>query len=279
LRNQGYDVFRIAKDDATGSVDLTASTASAKSLAAAMSARYGPDVKVTASDDRPQLAYSHKIASTYELGGLMMSGPTEGCTAGFGGITSDGHYWILSAGHCFTAGQTIKQQVGSSGVGIIGPMHKSLFVHGGTSYCDCETIGPVSASQSVGRPTNKIYYPPNANPAIHGSRPQGSDYQGELVAMSDGNGDHSNFGQIIQTDENNYYTNTNAWVYHQEDASVQAYPTILGDSGSPVFQNNGSNSIAEGMISGINSDGSHTYFSTMWQVQLYLNVSVLTYQP
>jgi hypothetical protein len=50
-------------------------------------------------------------------------------------------------------------------------------------------------------------------------------------------------------------------------------------SASPIFQNNGSNSIAEGVISGVNGDGSHTFFSTMWQVKLYMNVSVLTYQP
>ena len=69
------------------------------------------------------------------------------CTIGHGYLSNAaGQLYALTDGHCAPSG-TVAYQGNSLSDPVIGAMHDSQVVAGGTTDCDCGFVGPISSSQ------------------------------------------------------------------------------------------------------------------------------------
>jgi hypothetical protein len=153
------------------------------------------------------------------------------CTIGHGYLSNAaGQLYALTDGHCAPSG-TVAHQGNSLSDPVIGAMHDSQVVAGGTTDCDCGFVGPISSSQISHQTLVK-------NNSLYTFTATGIPFSGENechsgAASYESNGGNIVCGQVIAI-------NGETPVEYQDgsftlqNAIVWLGTSIPGDSGAPV---------------------------------------------
>lgn len=136
---------------------ITLDPSSAANAQATLTATYGATGMVfTAPAVAPPLAASPRLnppAGSPVTGGQDITDGYERCTANISARSAAGAWYVMTAGHCFPAGDTASQNNSDSNL-LAYTSSKSIGSVGATPYgpgrstnCDCEALGPIAASQ------------------------------------------------------------------------------------------------------------------------------------
>jgi hypothetical protein len=153
------------------------------------------------------------------------------CTIGHGYLSNAaGQLYALTDGHCAPSG-TVAHQGNSLSDPVIGAMHDSQVVAGGTTDCDCGFVGPISSSQISHQTLVK-------NNSLYTFTATGIPYSGENECQSGAASYESNGGNIVcgQVIAINGSTPVGyqGGSFTLQNAIVWLGTAIQGDSGAPV---------------------------------------------
>jgi len=275
---KGGLVQRVAIDELANEVTVTTTAQSYSTTDAILNSLYGTAVKVTVDNTVP-VAVDRNTPQVHMIDGDNIETPGGGCTGGFSAITPDGHYWLITAGHC----QGTNWYVGpTTNNYFIGPKHKSLFM--GTTDCDCETIGPITTTQTWNRPNNVIYNAPNVYWNITQYAASGSALtQGQTLYFSGAKGGGS--GHVVMvtvSQENAHGTYDGVTVNDLVQVTTVGGSAVSGDSGAPVYNQLGGSLVRIDGVVAAALGSSGMLFSPTWVIldpTIGLNSTPLTYQP
>ena len=163
LRSLGVIINRTESDTSRDRVLVTLDPSSHPNAKSLMTMRYGSQgLAFAAPAPRAQLADARTNPSANKVhGGQLITrrglikGRYEACTSNLSIRDQAGRYYVMTAGHCFTKGTETSQngndfKLAYSAAKSIGRALHTPSRDGVTIDCDCEAIGPISASRSSG---------------------------------------------------------------------------------------------------------------------------------
>jgi hypothetical protein len=277
LLADGAVIIGVGVDQMGNVVDVSTTSSAHAVTASLLAAKFGNEVSLSIDDSVAEPA-NRETLGTYMIDGdhIHASPSNENCTAGLATVTPDGHYWITTAGHCGNGDWY------EGGVKF-GTEHKNLWAN--NTYCDCETIGPVTNTQANGRPSNAVYDTSTADFYVTAfSGVVGDESAGNIVQFSGAsNGPTGHLVSATITNTVYSFPYTGSYTVNGLVRAVTLSGTVIaGDSGAPVYNTAGGNSVrADGLVSGI-AGNSVLLYSPTWEIAsptAGLNADPISFTP
>ncbi len=271
LRRRGAVLLSTVPNVEANRIDVTLAASVSPSAADVVVATFGPIARVNYAKRPPKALNDRFAAYPHVRAGVNITNFFGRCTAGFNARSNpSGSYYVLTAGHCGSTGESWYNGGGSNGISTpansIGRVGTDKFLGNGTTDCDCLGIGPISTGQA----TNGVYLTATTvrsiinvatAPVAPGTPTCFSGVSTDAVFCGTQTAGYASF----------YYPDDNEHLTFQ---GLTTEPSIVGDSGSPVY--NGQT--AYGILSGGDSFGATIYTYASF-AQREINVSVLRSQP
>ncbi len=158
LRSQGVLVNRTEVDTPHNQALVTLDPSSVPGAQSIMTKRYGPGLAFAPAAPRAQpLDARYNPPQSKVNGGQDITDGNGRCTANISISStkfSKGSYFVMTAGHCFHKGVFASQNGSDANLFAytasksIGHVAHTPVYNGATTNCDCEALGPISASRA-----------------------------------------------------------------------------------------------------------------------------------
>jgi hypothetical protein len=268
LEAAGVHLTSAGVDNAANRVGVRISTNSSADAESVLAARFGDAVDVVRVDEQNVGGADRTSPYPHVRGGQRIVKRNGGsCTAGLQGRTSDGRYFIMTAGHCDYNHTTGGWWEGVANGPTIGLSHNNHWANG--TDCDCMAVGPLP----VGAVTQLVYITPTSSEPVDTVV---TPYQNERACYSGAstatNPVHCGIAwsypaEYVQSNYGNALM-THVWL------GLRADPTY-GDSGAPVYDG----FRALGIHSGHSNSSDRWWFVPITMALARLGLSLVYYTP
>lgn len=225
----GRNIVEAALTPQYNAVTVALGTTVTAGRVAALSARYGSQLRIVRSATGWTTQSARDIESGPIHGGIYVSSLLGNCTFGYGNfLNSLGQHYSVTAGHC--RGSNFYQ--GANGAGpFIGQAHGNHYSVGGSGNCDCMGVGPLASNKVA---TGVLV---NNNALFHYTHTAGKSEQvpGTHICIS-GAAEYDSYGTIlcgaVVSDEATVPLSDGS--FDLTDATITDISgTLAGDSGAP----------------------------------------------
>jgi hypothetical protein len=176
------------------------------------------------------------VGGETENGTTLDGQGSANCTVNMTAKSGTGHYYQITAGHCFEPGTYAFY--GLSGYNPIANVVDSPVANGVSIHCDCEPIGSINY---VTQGTHAAYEDNNVEVDFHSYANVDSDYTNSPIVCNDGEPSYETFGKVIcgliinaSVNEKVQGEGISYTVDDMFQVELAAGP-IPGDSGGPVY--------------------------------------------